>query len=58
MEDKKQIKIQKILAKNYMLPLKNDINICDICENIKLNIYLDKNENILICLHCIKKLTT
>ena len=32
----------------------NEKLLCDICENLELDIYLDKNEKILICLKCIK----
>ena len=40
-----------------MVKLDGDEKIlCDICENLESDIYLDGEEKILICLKCIKNL--
>ena len=50
-------KVENILSKDYMVKLDGDEKIlCDICEKLESDIYLDKNEKILICLKCIKNL--
>ena len=53
-QNRKINKVENILSKDYMVKLDGDEKIlCDICENLESNIYLDKNEKILICLKCI-----
>lgn len=50
-------KVENILSKDYMVKLDGDEKIlCDICENLESDIYLDGEEKILICLKCIKNL--
>lgn len=49
-------KVQKILSQDYMVGVKEtDKMLCDVCSSQQSNIYLDKQEKILICLKCIKK---